>query len=477
MLSVAFSAPTAVGLNAMYTTQLPVGASVAPHVSSASNDVGLVPVSVIELSVIVAVPPLVNVTATAGDVVPTFVVANVRLVALSFSVGAAAPVPVNVTFCGEPVALSVMLMVPVSAAAAVGLNPTYSEQEAPAASDVPHVPNSSKDVALVPPSTIELIVTATVPVFFTVTICASLVAPTTVAGKAIDVGVSVSVGVVTATPVPLSATSCGEPLALSAIASEAVAAPPADGLNSTETVQLAPTAIAAVPHVFAEMRKELALVPVSVIEVSDKAAVPVFFTVTICAAVVLPTFVDAKVSEVGVSVTAGVVAAAVLIATVSRPKSVHSDAHVVMLNTAFVMLAAVWSIAPRYTGSPAASLATVYPPSSVLPLYSWICPVNAPGKSACSSAPTPATLLVKSKVTGPLPPLPASDVHSRLCPAVNPVPVQLHGLAEHTTDTTLFAAPRLTVVALAAAVFAVKLAASTVPSAPFWFQLNVSFEP
>jgi hypothetical protein len=184
------------------------------------------------------------------------------------------------------------------------LNATYSEHEAPAASEVPHVPISSNEVALVPPTVIELIVTVTVLVFFTVTICASLVAPTAVAGKAMDVGVRVTVGVFVAAPVPLSFTTCGEPVALSAIESEAVKAPAAAGLNSTDTVQLAPAA-SEVPHVVADLMNEVALVPVIVSEVSVNAAVPEFFTVTTCAAVVAPTVVEANVNEVGDNVTAG----------------------------------------------------------------------------------------------------------------------------------------------------------------------------
>src|SRR5580704_19455497 len=128
-------------------------------------------------------------------------------------------------------------------------------------------------------------VAAAVPAFFTVTTWAALVTAVTVAGKAIDVGVNVIAGAAAAAPVPVSFTVCGEPVALSAIDSEAVSAPAAVGLNSTETVQLAPTA-SEVVQVFAEMRNEVAFVPVRVSEVSVNAAVPEFFTVTTCAAVV-----------------------------------------------------------------------------------------------------------------------------------------------------------------------------------------------
>jgi hypothetical protein len=103
-------------------------------------------------------------------------------------------------------------------------------------------------------------------------------------------------------PVPARDTSCGEPEALSAIESEAVREPADAGLNSMETVQLALAASEA-PQVVADLRNELALVPVMVSEVSVTAAAPVFLMVTACAAVVDPTSVEAKARLVGETVT------------------------------------------------------------------------------------------------------------------------------------------------------------------------------
>ena len=97
-----------------------------------------------------------------------------------------------------------------------------------------------------------------------------------VAGNAIEAGDKVTAGFV---PVPVRATVCGEPPALSAIDSEADSAPAAAGLNSTETVQLAPAA-RLVPQVVADFTKELAEVPVMVSELSVSVAVPEFLTVT-----------------------------------------------------------------------------------------------------------------------------------------------------------------------------------------------------
>jgi hypothetical protein len=126
--------------------------------------------------------------------------------------------------------------------------------------------------------------------------------PVIVAGKAIDVGLSVTVGVVADLPVPVSATVCGEPVALSPTARLAVNVPTARGLNSTEMAQVAEAA-SDEPQVFADFREDVALVPVMFEDRSVTAEALVFLTVTVCAAVVAPTVVDAKVRLVGDSVT------------------------------------------------------------------------------------------------------------------------------------------------------------------------------
>lgn len=78
------------------------------------------PAIAIPVSVSVSVPEFFSVTACAVDTFPGAVAANVKLVTLSVTGGAAVPVPVNDTVCGEPLALSVTLRVPVSAAAELG---------------------------------------------------------------------------------------------------------------------------------------------------------------------------------------------------------------------------------------------------------------------------------------------------------------------------------------------------------------------
>jgi hypothetical protein len=191
----------------------------------------------------------------------------------------AAPVPVKLTVCGEPVALSAIDRDAVRVPAAAGLNSTETVQVAAAASEVVQVfAEIRKEVGLVPVRVSEVRVRAAVPEFFTVTTCAAVVDPTVVEAKVRVVGVSVTAGAAAA-PVPVRATVCGEPVALSAIDRDAVRVPAAAGLNSTETVQVA-AAASVVVQVFAEIRKEVALVPVRVSEVRVRAVVPEFFTVT-----------------------------------------------------------------------------------------------------------------------------------------------------------------------------------------------------
>jgi len=124
-----------------------------------------------------------------------------------------------------------------------------------------------KDEALVPVIVSEVRFTVPVPVFLTVTSCAAVVEPTVVEAKVSVVGESETVDA--AAPVPFSVTVCGEPVALSATERLAVRAPAPVGLNSTETVQLA-AAASVVPQVVADLRKEEALVPVIVSEVSSQ---------------------------------------------------------------------------------------------------------------------------------------------------------------------------------------------------------------
>jgi hypothetical protein len=146
----------------------------------------------------------------------------------------------------------------------------------------------------------------------TVTVWYSDVVFSTVEAKVRLVVLSVTVGF--AVPVPLSAAVCGLPAALSATLNDAASTPAEAGLKATVTTQLAAAASVA-PQSFSSKYDE-ALVPVSVIELRLAVAVPVFFTVIVCAALVTPATVFGKVTVVGVSVIAGARAVTVTVTIV-----------------------------------------------------------------------------------------------------------------------------------------------------------------
>jgi hypothetical protein len=104
---------------------------------------------------------------------------------------------------------------------------------------------------------------------------------------------------VTATAVPLRATVCGDPPALSVTVSVPVREPATVGVKVTAMVQLAPGATLVPQLLFSAKSPEAA------IEVSARATCPEFVRVTAWAAVVVPTVCWANVRLVGESVTVG----------------------------------------------------------------------------------------------------------------------------------------------------------------------------
>ena len=83
----------------------------------------------------------------------------------------AAPVPVRLTVCGLPVALSVTVMVPGWLPVAVGVKVTVMVQLAPAATEVPQVLVWAYGVL----AAMLVMVSAPVPALVSVTVCAALV--------------------------------------------------------------------------------------------------------------------------------------------------------------------------------------------------------------------------------------------------------------------------------------------------------------
>lgn len=273
--------PVACGINVTEIVQVAgEGPSVVPHVFVCAKS----PLtSAIEIGVD-AVPVFFTVTVFAALVVPTVCAANVSLVGETVTTTVPAlPVPVRLTVCGELLALSVIKIEPVSVPADSGVNVTLIVQ---LAGEAPSVGPQVVDFTAKSPLAGEIVIGVDpVPVFFTVTVLAALVVPIAWAAKVSLVGEGVTI-TVAALPVPVSFTICGELVALSVTESVPVRVPVVVGLNVTDMVQLAPAANV-VPHGVVPP-PTAAKSPVAANE-SEVDPVPVFFTVTVLAALVVPT--------------------------------------------------------------------------------------------------------------------------------------------------------------------------------------------
>jgi len=98
----------------------------------------------------------------------------------------------------------------------------------------------------------------------------------------------VTTGVPPVAPVPVRPTSCGLPEALSAMFTDAVRVPLAEGVKVTLMVQLA-FAATVDPQLF-DCAKSAGFVPVSVMLVILSAVPPLLVSVTVCGALVVPIF-------------------------------------------------------------------------------------------------------------------------------------------------------------------------------------------
>src|SRR5258708_4233899 len=125
------------------------------------------------------------------------------------SLVAVEPIPVRLTDCGLPEALSVMLRVPVRLPDAVGVNVTLMVQFAPAATELPQVLVWAKSPLAATPVRFS----EALPVFASVTDCAALVVPTVWLAKVSEVGETL-------------ATGAGPEAPKNSVISGAVAAPP-----------------------------------------------------------------------------------------------------------------------------------------------------------------------------------------------------------------------------------------------------------
>ena len=98
----------------------------------------MAPVTAMPVMLKLVFPVLFRVTVCAALVVPMDRLVKVRLVAVRLAAGPV-PVPVRLTVCGLPLALSVMLTEAVRLPGAEGVNVTLIVQLPPAATKLPHV--------------------------------------------------------------------------------------------------------------------------------------------------------------------------------------------------------------------------------------------------------------------------------------------------------------------------------------------------
>ena len=268
-------------------------ARLVPQLLAKTNEEALAPVTVILVIDRTAAPVLVIVTNCEALEVPTIVPANVRLVGDRVTgPGAATPGPLNAMLCGEVLPLSVIVIAAVSAPVFVGAKCPWILQFAPAARLAPQLVPITKEDALLPLTAMLVIDNVVVPVLAMTTVCDALDAPTAVEGKVRLVADSVTGG---GTPMPLSATLCGELPALSEMVMAAGRYPDLVGAKCPWIEQFAPTSRLD-PQVFKKTNDE-AFVPVTAMLEINSGTVPVLVKTRVWDALVFPSWTDPKLSE------------------------------------------------------------------------------------------------------------------------------------------------------------------------------------
>jgi len=275
--------PFAVGVNVTVTVHeppagIPPSVLQLPEFATAKS-----PLAVKLVKLTVTVPVFVTVTLCAGLVVFSACRANVKLVGAIVTVDPEpVAVPVSVTVCGLPVALSAIVSAPVSTPVARGAKFTLMLQVAAGAklvvaSHAPVAPIKPKFADT--PTLVRL--TVVVPVFVTTTFCDGLVVPTAWLGNVSAVGAIVIVPLALV-PVPLNVTVCGLFAAVSVIVTAPLYAVAVVGVNVTLMVQVAAGLIWFPVHVFVSVKPEVTTTLGTL-----KIAEPVFVSVIVCTALVV----------------------------------------------------------------------------------------------------------------------------------------------------------------------------------------------
>ena len=307
-VSAADRTPVANGVNVTLTAQFsPARSVLRQEFVKMAKSAAFGPVSEMLVMVSVADPLFVSVTVCAalGSEIEIVTFPNDRVVGLRLAagVGAATPVPESDALSGLLEALVRNVSDADRAPSAVGVNVTLTVQFSPAASVPPQVfAEMAKSPGFAPVRVMLVIVTVAGPVFVSVTVCALLVPATTTLPKGRLTGLRLTVNA--GTPVPDSGALLGLLAALVVNVSAADRTPVAEGVNVTLTAQLSPAARVP-PQVFAEMAKSAAFTPVRAMLAIVSVAVPLFVSVTVCAAVVAPITIFPKLRLVGLRLTAG----------------------------------------------------------------------------------------------------------------------------------------------------------------------------
>ncbi len=180
--------------------------------------------------------------------------AKVRLVGDKLATGTF-PVPLRLTVCGLPAALSATLRTPVRVPEEVGVNVTLRVQLAPPATEPPQLLVCAKS----PLALMLVMFRLELPGLLSITVCDGLVVPTGSLGKLRLDGDKLAPGPLK-TPVPVRVKVCGLLAAPSVKMRVPFLVPAAVGVKVTVTAQVAPVARLE-PHVLLVAKSPVAMIP------------------------------------------------------------------------------------------------------------------------------------------------------------------------------------------------------------------------
>lgn len=190
----------------------------------------------------------------------------------------ASPTPERATPCGLPVALSLMLSVPLRLPLAVGVNTTLAVQLWPGPRVLKRGGEAQVLVWVKSPVTLIVVISSVdVPVLVMVTVCAGVVEPTLVFAKVRVVGVTVT-EVAWVTPVPVTVMMWGLVGVLSSMLNSSVTDPVATGVKVMLRVHVPPRAATVPTQLFDSVKSLLG----GVIELMTRGKLPIFTIVTVC---------------------------------------------------------------------------------------------------------------------------------------------------------------------------------------------------